>query len=79
MGGDEFAILAIDTTDETREILLNRLRHSLDNYNRPEGRDYQLSLSAGVAHYNPEIPSTLDELLTQADTLMHEEKKNKQH
>jgi len=79
MGGDEFAILAIDTTDETRDVLIKRLRNILDNYNKPEGRNYQLSLSTGIAHYNPETPSTLDELMAQADTLMYEEKRNKQH
>jgi diguanylate cyclase (GGDEF)-like protein/PAS domain S-box-containing protein len=78
MGGDEFAILAIDTTDETREVLIMRLHNILDDYNRPEGRNYQLSLSIGIAHYDPETPSTLDELMAQADTLMYEEKRNKQ-
>jgi len=79
MGGDEFAILAIDTTDETKEILLNRLHNTIDNYNRPEGRSYQLSLSIGIKSYDPEKPSSLDELISQADTLMYEEKRNKQH
>jgi diguanylate cyclase (GGDEF)-like protein len=79
MGGDEFAILAIDTTDETREVLINRLHNILDDHNRLEGRNYSLSLSMGIAHYDPETPSTLDELIAQADTLMYEEKRNKQH
>ena len=77
MGGDEFAILAIDTTDESREVLINRLHNTLDNYNKHEGRNYQLSLSIGMAHYDPETPSTLDELMAQADTLMYEEKRGK--
>ncbi|MCX5815583.1 MAG: PAS domain S-box protein [Proteobacteria bacterium] len=77
MGGDEFAILAIDTTDETREVLMKRLHNYLDDYNKPEGRNYTLSLSMGIAHYEPEKPSTLDELIAQADTLMYEEKKRK--
>ena len=79
IGGDEFAILAIDTTNETREILINRLYNTLDDYNKTEGRNYQLSLSIGTAHYNPETPSTLDELMAQADTLMYEEKRGKEN
>jgi diguanylate cyclase (GGDEF)-like protein len=79
IGGDEFAVLAIDTTDETKEILINRLHNTLDDYNQTEGRNYQLSLSIGIAPYNPEKPSSLDELIAQADTLMYEEKRNKQH
>ena len=79
MGGDEFAVLAIDTANETKEVLVNRLHNTLNDYNRFEGRSYQLSLSIGVAHYNPETPSTLDELMAQADELMYEEKRNKKH
>ena len=78
IGGDEFAILAIDTTDETREVLVNRLHNILDDYNRPERRNYQLSLSIGIAHYNTETPLNFDELMAQADELMYEEKRNKQ-
>jgi diguanylate cyclase (GGDEF)-like protein/PAS domain S-box-containing protein len=79
IGGDEFAILAIDTNDEIGEVLTMRLHNTLDDYNRPEGRNYTLSLSIGIAHYNPERPFSLDELMAQADTLMYEEKRNKQH
>ena len=79
MGGDEFAILAIDATDETREVLVKRLHNYLDDYNRLEERSYILSLSIGIAQYNSEKRCSLDELMAQADTLMYEEKKNKQH
>ena len=79
MGGDEFAILAIDTTDKSRKVLINRLHNILDNYNKPKGRNYQLSLSIGMASYSHEIPYSLDELMAQADVLMYEEKRNKQH
>jgi diguanylate cyclase (GGDEF)-like protein/PAS domain S-box-containing protein len=77
MGGDEFSVLAIDTTDETREVLTKRLYSILDDYNKPQGRNYQLSLSIGIAHYDPEKPSSLDELMAQADDLMYEEKRRK--
>jgi diguanylate cyclase (GGDEF)-like protein/PAS domain S-box-containing protein len=79
VGGDEFVILVIDTTDETREVLMKRLHNYLDDYNRPEGKSYTLSLSIGIAPYDPQKPFSLDELMAQADTLMYEEKKNKQH
>lgn len=79
MGGDEFAILAIDTADGSREVLIDRLHNTLDDHNRPEGRNYKLSLSMGMAHYDPEKPCSLDELIAQADTSMYEEKRNKQH
>jgi diguanylate cyclase (GGDEF)-like protein/PAS domain S-box-containing protein len=79
IGGDEFAILAIDATDENRDVLIHRLYHTLDHYNKPDGRTYRLSLSMGIVYYSPEAPCPLDKLMAQADALMYEEKRNKQH
>ncbi len=77
MGGDEFAVLAIDATDETKDLLTKRLNVILDACNRPDKR-YQLSLSVGISHYDPGHPVSLDELMAQADTLMYEQKRGKQ-
>jgi diguanylate cyclase (GGDEF)-like protein len=74
MGGDEFAILAIDTADKTGEVLTNRLLNLLNTHNRLAGRSYRLSLSIGIAHFDPEKPSNLDELIAHADTRMYEDK-----
>jgi diguanylate cyclase (GGDEF)-like protein/PAS domain S-box-containing protein len=74
MGGDEFAILAIDTADKTGEVLTNRLLNLLNTHNRLAGRSYRLSLSIGIAHFDPEKPSNLYELIAHADTRMYEDK-----
>jgi diguanylate cyclase (GGDEF)-like protein len=78
MGGDEFAVLAIDTAHEGRNTAA-RLRAALDSYNKSETRRYKLSLSVGAAHFDPENPSPLDELIAAADNLMYEEKRTKRH
>jgi diguanylate cyclase (GGDEF)-like protein len=78
MGGDEFAVLAIDINDETAKILLGRLQASIDAYNALETRKYALSLSVGMARYDPQNPVSLDVLISRADTLMYEEKKRRQ-
>jgi diguanylate cyclase (GGDEF)-like protein/PAS domain S-box-containing protein len=78
MGGDEFAVLAIDINDETAKILLSRLQAFFDAYNALETREYRLSLSVGVAQYDPQDSVSLDVLISRADTLMYEEKKEKQ-
>ncbi|MEN6359099.1 MAG: PAS domain S-box protein [Smithella sp.] len=77
IGGDEFAVLTTNTTEETRELLTMRIHDILDAHNRFEGRHYHLSFSIGVAHYNSEATGSLDDLMVQADTLMYQEKKNK--
>ena len=77
IGGDEFAVLTTNTTEETRELLTMRIHDILDAHNRFEGRNYHLSFSIGIAHYNSEATGSLDDLMVQADTLMYQEKKNK--
>jgi len=77
MGGDEFAILAIDTTDINSEITTTRLQNLIDTHNRRENRRYTLSVSAGSSFYDPENPCSIDELMAEADKLMYEHKRSK--
>ena len=77
IGGDEFAILAVDTSEKTGTLLEKRLQERIDLYNNEIEKTHRLSMSVGVAVYNPECPSTIDELMSKADTSMYEEKKRK--
>ena len=77
MGGDEFAVLVLYTTDTSSELLQERLCLALDSCNSREKRPYQITFSTGTALYEPATPVTLDELMSKADTLMYEEKKRK--
>ena len=79
IGGDEFAMLAIDTPELTTEILTTRLQSNLEIHNKRGVRSYELSLSIGITHYNPDTPCSLEELMAQADKLMYEEKRRKQN
>ncbi|HME45404.1 MAG TPA: diguanylate cyclase [Syntrophorhabdales bacterium] len=78
LGGDEFAVLAIDATRKTESMLIDRLHKTLNAVNRGALRKYNLSLSTGVARYDPDSPSSLDELIARADALMYEKKRTKQ-
>ncbi|MCG6537816.1 MAG: sensor domain-containing diguanylate cyclase, partial [Syntrophales bacterium LBB04] len=77
VGGDEFAILTVQASGDTRQLLAQRLRESLDARNNSGDHPYTLSFSTGIASYDPEHPSSLDDLMAQADTLMYEEKRGK--
>jgi len=79
MGGDEFAVLAIGSTDENPEVLTARLRDNIAAFNKLGTPDYHISLSIGIVRYDPENPFSLDELLARADQLMYEDKKKKQN
>lgn len=76
-GGDEFVILATDASKSSAEILTTRLYENLTAHNSKETCRYNLSLSIGISYYNPESPTSIDELISQADSAMYEQKKSK--
>lgn len=77
IGGDEFAVLPVGTSKDKISIITARLQNNLDSYNAKSERIYKLSLSVGVAAYNPEFIYSIDELLSEADKLMYERKRGK--
>ena len=76
IGGDEFVVL-LESTDENDEILITRLHENIKNYNAEVSQDYKLSVSVGVADFNPEHPVSIDELLSKADALMYAQKRKR--
>ena len=74
VGGDEFAILALEAKAESLDMLRKRLKENLKYAACNSGSKCKLTLSLGVLYYNPEKPQTIEELLKRADTLMYEEK-----
>ena len=77
IGGDEFAILAIDTTGVYPEVILARLQNEIDMHNKKDSKGYKVSISMGTAYYDPQNPCSLDELMSRADKLMYEQKRRK--
>lgn len=78
LGGDEYAVLAVNMTEADSEIINARLKHLIDKQNYQENRKYTLSISVGCSYYDPDNPCSLDELIARADKLMYEQKqKNK--
>jgi diguanylate cyclase (GGDEF)-like protein/PAS domain S-box-containing protein len=77
MGGDEFAVFPIDASQDGMERAISRLTENIDTFNGSKDNPFQLSVSMGVAHYDPEHPCTIDELLVRADKIMYEDKRRK--
>lgn len=75
LGGDEFVVLATETYPQTSVILLSRLEKALKKSNAGESR-YQLSLSVGMARFDPKRAVSLGELMAQADEAMYEKKRS---
>ena len=79
IGGDEFAMIPIGTAKDHINIITSRFEKCIETYNSTSDRKYKLSLSYGLAYYDPEQPCSLDELLMQADKTMYEHKQRKRN
>ena len=78
IGGDEFVVILNGAKQADCEIVSSRLQTNLEGFNKKLNRGYKLSMSVGIAFYNPEDPASIDELLSQADKSMYENKRYKQ-
>lgn len=75
-GGDEFAVLAPNTTTDSAQILAQQL---LEQMTRPGGTDRAAPASIGVATFDPaqDASVTADSLMRQADAALYRAKKDR--
>jgi diguanylate cyclase (GGDEF)-like protein/PAS domain S-box-containing protein len=78
-GGDEFVALAVESVEDTERVISARLQANIEEYNSRQGRRYSLSISFGLTRYDPERPTSLEELLERGDNLMYEQKMGKEY
>ena len=79
LGGDEFAVAAIEATEPFRETLEQRIATAIRQSNEKSGRSFQLSLSVGVLTCDNSLGAiSIEDLLARADSLMYEQKRERQ-
>jgi diguanylate cyclase (GGDEF)-like protein len=76
IGGDEFVVMTLEAPSRVEGVLLRRLERNLRKAGASENR-YRLSLSVGVARFNPKRAVSLGELMSQADQAMYEQKRGR--
>ena len=76
LGGDEFIVLALNAPAAGVQTMTNRLQKNLDRHNS-QNRYYQLSLSIGIAQFDPKQVSSLDSMIMEADKALYENKRKK--
>ncbi len=74
VGGDEFAAIAIDSTDQGGEVLQNNIYRAFEERNKRADLPFDLAVSIGRAFYCSENPVSLSELMSTADRNMYGEK-----
>jgi diguanylate cyclase (GGDEF)-like protein len=77
VGGDEFAVFAVEAYPDSAQVITSRLQQSLEARNSEREHPCKCSLSIGIVPYDHQYPCSLDELLTRADTLMYRQKEEK--
>ena len=77
VGGDEFAILAIESDAGHLDSIRARLDSALQIANSDRARAFDLSISIGAAAYDPCRNDTVEELLAWADRAMYEHKRTR--
>jgi two-component system cell cycle response regulator len=76
IGGDEFAVLAVQSSGDSGKGIRERLQVRIDKYNRTN-RNFLLSLSLGITSFDPKEEIPLEALLIQADKDLYIHKKYK--
>lgn len=77
LGGDEFAVLAIEIDNKDGEAVIRRLKQNLESRMRQMPDLSELSVSIGLARYDPTQPCSVNDLLGLADARMYAEKRRK--
>ncbi|NIP40179.1 MAG: diguanylate cyclase, partial [Candidatus Aenigmarchaeota archaeon] len=56
IGGDEFVVIPVGSDKDSVEIIMDRLQKAIDAYNKKGRLKYEISLSVGIAYYDPGSP-----------------------
>ncbi|MGD0886094.1 MAG: diguanylate cyclase [Thermodesulfovibrionales bacterium] len=79
IGGDEFTVLISEPPrSELERTVAQHIQDNLRVHNEQTEKGYKLSGSMGMVHYDPEHPSSVEELLARADELMYEHKQHRE-
>lgn len=77
LGGDEFVVLATKDNDTPEDAVVERLMARFAERNSRPGQACRLSISLGIAHYDPDDPCSLEVLIEKADARMYAQKSGK--
>ncbi len=77
IGGDEFAVLAIEADPVSLAIIYERLDNAFEQFNLEKNRPYKVNFSAGSAYYDPEKPVSFEQLFDTADAVLYQQKRFK--
>jgi len=77
VGGDEFIVLAADSSKSGVNLFVDRFLANIQTYNEANHLKQPLSVSIGTACYDKNSDLSIDQLITMADRLMYQQKKSR--
>jgi diguanylate cyclase (GGDEF)-like protein len=77
LGGDEFVVLTWEDSGQSAQAAVKRLLRRVEKANASGSCRHTLSLSVGVARFDPARMSSLEELMAKADGALYGQKRSK--
>ena len=77
IGGDEFAIIAIEASKDSVEAITARVREQMRIAHTKKHLCYKLSLSLGAVYVDAERRCTVEELIAEADEALYKQKRTR--
>jgi diguanylate cyclase (GGDEF)-like protein len=77
LGGDEFGVLTWEDSEQSAGAVVTRLLRNVQRCNAEASCRHVLSLSLGIARFDPAGLSTVEELMARADKALYEQKRGK--
>jgi len=77
IGGDEFAVIAIEAHEDSGQILAGRIRQQTEERHAQGAQKARLALSVGWAYLDPQHPFSLEELMRRADEALYDAKRHR--
>jgi diguanylate cyclase (GGDEF)-like protein len=77
IGGDEFTVLAVDASLEDGQRMIAALEQNIEIHNEQSEDPYRLTLSMGLAAFEPSMTHSIEELMSRADAALYEQKRRK--
>ena len=74
LGGDEFVARLIVDSDQTAELVSDRIKTRVDKHNKRTERGHPIALSVGAVRSRAE-GAVLADLLAEADSALYEQKR----
>lgn len=74
VGGDEFIVFLIGTSEDHVETINSNFRKNLEIHNSKRHQKYKLLMKTSVSYYDPEYNDSIDNMLAQAGDRLNEQK-----